>query len=147
MRSALPTSYGIVAWRYGAAGVRVYRQDGSLRFTALPDKVIPGDTINPWLPPLSGPPRVAGPYLYVLADRLYTSTSGTAASSASPDPAHASRFRATSRFPDPEEEVRGRTNRSASSRRTNVSTASPSGNSGEEGVVDDSDEMTAADTT
>jgi len=48
------------------------RGSRSLRFTALTDKVIPGDTINPWLPPISGPPRVAGPYLYVLADRLYT---------------------------------------------------------------------------
>jgi hypothetical protein len=72
VRSALTTSHGIVAWRYGTAGVRVYRQDGSLRFTVLSDKVIPGDTINPWLPPSSGPPIVAGPYLYVWADHRYT---------------------------------------------------------------------------
>ena len=39
-RSALATPHGIVAWAYGGPGVRVYRPDGTLRFTVLEDERI-----------------------------------------------------------------------------------------------------------
>jgi hypothetical protein len=37
-RAALATPHGIVAWAYGEPGVRVYRPDGTLRFTVLEDE-------------------------------------------------------------------------------------------------------------
>jgi hypothetical protein len=45
-RNALATPHGIVAWTYDAPGISVYRPDGSLRFTALVDRVIHNRTFT-----------------------------------------------------------------------------------------------------
>jgi hypothetical protein len=68
-RSALATPHGIVAWAYGGPGVRVYRPDGTLRFTVLEDERItpPYDDLGRRVPG-SSPPVVVGRYLYIVGD-------------------------------------------------------------------------------
>ena len=65
------TPYGIVSWVYETPGVRVYRPDGSLRFTALADENIKSPYDDRGVPK-SVPPVVVGRYLYIVGNRRTT---------------------------------------------------------------------------
>ena len=71
--SVISTPYGIVSWAYDAPGVRVYRPDGSLRFTVLADENIKALYDNRGKPvPGSVPPVVVGRYLYIVGNQRTT---------------------------------------------------------------------------
>lgn len=71
--SVIATPYGIVSWAYDSPGVRVYRPDGSLRFTALADENIKAPYDDRGRPvPGSVRPVVVGRYLYIVGNRRTT---------------------------------------------------------------------------
>ena len=70
--SILTTPYGIVNWTPDAEGIRVYRPDGTLKFTVLDHQVVQasernGRPVPGWIPPV-----VLGRYLYILAGHRTT---------------------------------------------------------------------------